>query len=301
MNEAEFLVEETHRFAENKGTVVQKTSKGLGWTGAYLSVQSEEPYTKSFEAIPDIFVSVIDVGPMKARVGMNESVCQLRAPSRSVCIFPDNMAFDTDLQSKITTTHLHLRRSLLDQVAGGMYRGDPADIQLLARMPTYDPMIDQLCHAMRDTVDEDPASSALFVEHMTCALAAHLIRKHSNAGGRRMQPPKGGGLSEWRMNRTREIIEARLSEQLTLAELAADACMGPDHFGRLFKRTAGISLYQFVIQRRIDRARHLLAETNLPIAQIALECGFADQVHLTRVFGRAVGTTPAAFRREMRK
>lgn len=97
------------------------------------------------------------------------------------------------------------------------------------------------------------------------------------------------------------MIESKLGGQLTLAHLAADAGMGGDHFGRLFKRTAGISLYQFVIRCRIDRARHLLAETSMPIAEIALECGFADQVHLTRAFGRIVRTTPAAFRKKMRE
>lgn len=298
MDATEFSVDDTHGFTKLDGFNIHQSSEGLRWSSIYLSVQSEAPYSAEFDARTALLISVLDAGAIRARLSARDDVKPMNGLPGSVTVIPDKMAFHADLQTSIETTHLYLRRTVLDEVAEGMFTGDPSHHEFFARISVFDPVLVRLAHAVRDALDEDATSSALFVDHMAHALAAHLIVRHSNAGARRRQAQSPGGLSAREFDRARDMIDANLDKSLTNAGLAADSGYGAEHFGRLFKRTAGVTLHQFVIARRVDRARDLLTNTTRPIAEIAHECGFVDQVHLTRVFGRIVGTTPASFRKE---
>lgn len=79
-----------------------------------------------------------------------------------------------------------------------------------------------------------------------------------------------------------------------------EIALGEAQYARLFKRSMNTTFHQYVINRRVERARKLLTETNMPAAEIACECGFADQVHLTRLFKKIMGETPIKFRRAAR-
>lgn len=95
-----------------------------------------------------------------------------------------------------------------------------------------------------------------------------------------------------------DYIEAHLGRRLDLDELAALAGMAPCTFSRHFRRTMGVAPYRHVQERRLRRARSLLSATALPVKEVAAQCGFADQAHMTRHFARRFGSTPAAFRKE---
>lgn len=107
-----------------------------------------------------------------------------------------------------------------------------------------------------------------------------------------------GGLAPWQAARVQRHVEAHIAERLHIAELAAIARLGEKHFARAFKATMGTSPHAYVVQRRIHRARALILETRLPLSQVALEAGLADQAHLSRLFRRFLGATPSACRRE---
>lgn len=106
-----------------------------------------------------------------------------------------------------------------------------------------------------------------------------------------------GGLSPAALRRVQVFVESSLSETIRLRDLAERAGLSPYHFARAFRRSAGMTPRAFVELRRVERARRLLAESTLPIAEIAIEAGFGSQSRLTTAFKRAVGFTPAAFRR----
>src|SRR5262245_14903342 len=93
-----------------------------------------------------------------------------------------------------------------------------------------------------------------------------------------------------------QFIEEHLPERLSIPDLALEVGISPFHFVRLFKQATGLTPHQYVVSRRVERARQLLADEVLSIAAIALDTGFASQSHLTEVFRRETGVTPAVYR-----
>jgi transcriptional regulator of acetoin/glycerol metabolism len=106
-----------------------------------------------------------------------------------------------------------------------------------------------------------------------------------------------GGLSARALRRVREYVQMHLSENIDLPMLAAVAELSLHHFAREFKQSAGVTPHHYLIQKRIERAQQMLAQTDLPLAEIAYAVGFSDQGHLARHFRGLIGTTPREFRR----
>ena len=104
------------------------------------------------------------------------------------------------------------------------------------------------------------------------------------------------GLAAWQERLAKEVLLQHLER--SVSQVASVCGLSRSHFTRQFKLSAGLAPLEWLRQQRIDRARHLLAEHRLPLAAIALECGFFDQAHLSRVFTRAVGVPPLAWQQQ---
>ena len=105
------------------------------------------------------------------------------------------------------------------------------------------------------------------------------------------------GLAPLQRARITSYVDANLAKRLSTAEFAALVRLSTSRFRRAFKTSLGCSPHEYVIQRRIVRAKMLMLETGISLAQIALECGLADQAHLSRLFRRRVGISPSVWRR----
>ncbi len=101
-----------------------------------------------------------------------------------------------------------------------------------------------------------------------------------------------GGLPQHKLTLVTDYISDRLEEELSLNELAAIAQLSPYHFSRAFKQSTGISPHRYVIQQRIERAKQLLLQGKMSLADVAIACGFSHQSHLNRHFKRLTGVTP---------
>jgi len=107
----------------------------------------------------------------------------------------------------------------------------------------------------------------------------------------------GGKLAPWQLSRVTRFIGANMGEKIGPDDFANLTRLSTSHFARAFRATVGESPHAYLIRRRIDRAKELMLETNLPLARIALDCGLADQAHMTRLFTRVVGVSPGKWRR----
>jgi AraC family transcriptional regulator len=113
-------------------------------------------------------------------------------------------------------------------------------------------------------------------------------------------PAGHGGLAPWQALKVTRHVEANLADRLSIGELAGLARLSNNYFARAFKTSLGCTPHSYVIERRIEQAKRILLETDTPLSQVALDCGMADQAHLSRLFRRLVGETPSVWRRQNR-
>ena len=106
-----------------------------------------------------------------------------------------------------------------------------------------------------------------------------------------------GSLAAWQARRVHLHIETNLAQRLHTHALARVVNLSPSHFCRAFKRTFGVTVHRYLMQKRVERAQHLMLNTADELSSIAVSCGMSDQSHLTRWFRRVLGETPAAWRR----
>jgi AraC-like DNA-binding protein len=148
--------------------------------------------------------------------------------------------------------------------------------------------------------EEACRAQRLFADEIGGAVGLHLLRRYSNLRETNFynSEPKRGGLATWQVNRVSEYLQSDLAGDPSLAELASLLGISTEHFCRAFKVSTGLPPHAWLVARRVERARELLAATNLPIEEIAAEVGYAEPSHLARLFRRAHGVSPTQYRRE---
>jgi AraC family transcriptional regulator len=152
--------------------------------------------------------------------------------------------------------------------------------------------------AVNDELTADGTGGRLAAESLANLLAVHLLR---NASAPRAARRPVGGLTRGRLRAVVEYIEEYLDGNPTLDELAAVSHLSAYHFARQFKAATGLPPHQYVIARRVERAKLLLeGDGERPLAEIAALVGFSDQSQFTRHFKRLAGATPGQFRRSAR-
>lgn len=137
--------------------------------------------------------------------------------------------------------------------------------------------------------------STMFGEHLVAALCHHVFAAYS-AGHEPLERNDSSAISPSMAALLREYVQDRLNKRIRLEELAALTGMAPKPFLKAFRRAFGTTPAQYVIDRRVQSARALLADTALTITEIALMTGFSHHAHLTRTFSQRLGTPPSRYR-----
>lgn len=166
-------------------------------------------------------------------------------------------------------------------------------VELLPIINPSDPLIYQIGLTLKAELESGGIGGRLYVDAMTTALMAHLLRHYSVQNY--SLPSTINGLPKRVLQKVTDYIHDHLDQDLTLETLAAIAHMSSSYFSRLFKQSTGLSPHQYVIQCRIDRGKQLLREGKLSIAEIAYSLGFTHQSHFSHHFKRLVGYSPKAF------
>ena len=150
----------------------------------------------------------------------------------------------------------------------------------------------ELSTALTETLRDERSSAAACLQRAKALLLA-------DCGSSPQPAEKNGrrGLAPWQVGRVLAHIEANLSAPIKNQDLAAIARLSIYHFNVAFRNSVGDPPHAYIIRRRIERAQGLMLSTNRALSDIAAECGLADQAHFTRLFGKIVGESPAAWRR----
>jgi transcriptional regulator GlxA family with amidase domain len=158
-------------------------------------------------------------------------------------------------------------------------------------------------HRLRSAVVELSTALTETLRDERTSAAARLQRAQAMLHGLEVKSPQSvenevrRGLAPWQVRKVLAHIEANLGTQMRNKDLAAVARLSEYHFNVAFRNSVGEAPHGYVVRRRVERAQGLMLSTEKPLSEIALECGLADQAHLTRVFRNIVGETPAAWRR----
>jgi AraC family transcriptional regulator len=149
----------------------------------------------------------------------------------------------------------------------------------------------ELCRAIRSALDDERGTAEDSLRR-----AAEILQELGETQATTKEEVRGG-LAPWQIRRVTSYVEAHLDRSIRNEDLANFVRLNPSHFGRVFRNSFGEPPHEYVIRRRVERAQGLMLSTDAPLSAIALDCGLADQAHLSRLFRRIVGESPRAWRR----
>jgi AraC-like DNA-binding protein len=190
----------------------------------------------------------------------------------------------------------YLPRSALDDIA--KQTGAPR-IGELAYQPGIgheDSVVRHLGASLLEALHRPDEANQLFIDHAMLALTAHVVQTYG--GLRRSAELARGGLAPWQARRACERLESDLGGTLSLQQIAAEFDLSVSHFSRAFRISTGLPPHQWLLRQRVKAAQQLMTVRDLPLSEIAMSAGFANQSHFTRVFTAVVGVSPGAWRRE---
>ncbi len=176
----------------------------------------------------------------------------------------------------------------LVQSAGG--KSSTRIVQSLAASP---PKIEHLMRALEHESNQPSTHDDFGLECIATAIALALSQ---HAGVTAISSEAGPRLAPRQIRAVQSYVDEHLEQSIALAELAATAGLSPFHFLRAFKQSLGLTPGQYVLDRRMERARSLLKSSNRSVAEVGICVGFAHSSHFTRAFRRAVGMAPSIFR-----
>lgn len=276
----------TYRKSEFVATQVRRDQPGLGLT---------LPHERSDTFLASIFLGKWHDGDLWCD---GRHMRRTGTLSGALGIYDLRQEWVTDLQDPFAAIHIYIPLRALNQLADEL-RAPP--IQAL-RCPADAPIVDEtmlhLASALLPVLAEPDRASALFVDYIFAAMAAHVGRCY---GGLASTVERiSGGLAPWQERMVKEMLLDDLAGDPSLSDLAHACGLSNRHLARAFKVTTGLPPHRWLLRRRIERAQELLERSDLDICDIALACGFADQSHLTRSFQALIGDSPGSWRRKRR-
>ena len=238
-------------------------------------------------------------------------IFQLRGETRIQCRL-GNKAFDEHLTSgamalvpamnenfgrwsdSVFAAFIQLSPQIIDRLADTAFAGDPERVELLPMLNIHDPVLQSLLTELCYELRQPSPLGVLFAESAAQTMMLHLLRKYSNKTVRLTAPR--GTFSERQRRVIDDYIEGHFDQKISLAELASLLFMSVAHFERQFRATMGYAPYQYVLERRLERAKWMLEASAMSVYEVGRQCGFANQSHFTRHFSGKYGVSPAKYR-----
>jgi len=240
---------------------------------------------------------IVQLGPaveVTARIGELSFEESLRPGA--IAIVPAGTSFHWHQSDSAAThmLHLYLHPNFLRKIAESM-EVDHTQISIASQFGIRDEHIHNIAMSLHYELKDGNVIGRLYADSLAKVLAMQLVRRYSHFKDLQMTR---GGMAPRKLRKAIEFIHENLDkeETLALATVANAVQMSYSHFSRAFKQSMGVSPNVYMTERRIERAKKLLSETDLRIVDVALRTGFASQSHFTTTFRRLVWTTPKAFR-----
>ncbi|MBR0690116.1 helix-turn-helix transcriptional regulator [Bradyrhizobium manausense] len=192
--------------------------------------------------------------------------------------------------------HFYLPRSALDGIADQSAAPRVGELPSQLGVGHDDPVIRHIGGALLQALRRPTETNQLFIDHMMLAFTTHAAQTYGKLRWG-VKVPRSG-LAPWQLKRAYEKLDADLGGTLSLPQLAAEFGLSVSYFSRAFRISAGLPPHQWLLRQRVKAAMQLMTVGDLPLSEIAIAVGFANQSHFTKVFSAQVGVSPATWRRE---
>jgi AraC family transcriptional regulator len=227
--------------------------------------------------------------------GLGTQVCDLRAGES--CLYDLKRGPGALLDKPYHTLVFYLPRAALDAIADDANAPRIRDLSYKPGAGVNDVTISSLGSLLLPALRHPDQANALFVGHILLAVGVHVALTYG--GMRPMSQPARGGLAPWQERRAKEILRANLKGRVALKEVARECGLSVGYFSHAFRRTLRVAPHKWLIEQRVVLSKEKLRDDGLSLSDVAAECGFSDQSHLTRAFRQTVGVSPGAWRRAL--
>ncbi len=293
-----FTVAETHGRALRGDNRLIAHSPAIGWRSLYAAILEEAPFEATEPPVghPSLIYHLCRPTAVARKVEGTRREKALIGPRR-FCFTPGGATTQWEHSGHPEILQVYLRQSIYEAAVGEMYGCEATKAPLVPRFAILDPLLEQLAITITAALRDGTVEDGLYVDTLAHMIAVHLARQHC-LRSRVVPGPAAKIVSGPKMRRLIEFVEENLDRDLSLEAMAGEVGISPLYLPRAFKGAVGQSPHQYVLARRIERARELLRDTDLPIVDVALSSGFSSQSHLSNWFVRMVGVSPAAYRRQ---
>ena len=278
-------------------SIVLETSETLGWQSLHVSVVGGEPPESPIvqRTVPDLWLAM-GIDPIEIEGAIDGREVHLNEPAGRVSVVAPATPFRVRRLNNASVLHAFIRRRILADVAAEMFERDIDSYEIVSRFGINDPSLAFLLYSLKAALNQPACDSTeLKIEYLSRALAVHVLQENTNLT--RERPIPSTPLTPRSAELLADYIRTHLSEKLALDDLAVLAGLNRTNLIRQFKASFRQTPHQYVINARVDLAKELLEKSNLPVAEVAVTCGFKERTHLAAAFKRLMGVTPSRYRR----
>jgi AraC family transcriptional regulator len=190
----------------------------------------------------------------------------------------------------------HLQLGISDAALMASSDGAYGEVELHPSRKFADPRLSALVAAARAEMVAGFPSGRLFMDSVEQAMAVTLVEGHAV----RHRPVQiyRGGLGSARLRRIKELVDAKMGDDLSLDEMAQSIGLSTAHFARMFRKSTGETPHQFVLRQRVERAKTMLRVPDARVLDVAVACSFTTQQHFAQVFRDVCGVSPTQYRQD---
>ncbi|MGG6263829.1 helix-turn-helix domain-containing protein [Leptolyngbya sp. AN03gr2] len=282
------LTEEAHR-----RIVVDAPTQSFSMQKRFYFGQYDEPFLETPEhSHPHHEIVILHFEEATPVEFALDGKVQVAKVTHSTTLFPAALSHQAkcDAQSRFSILTLDLA-----QISLSAYEEtEGRSMELQPQLTHFDPVIGHIEQLLELEMQSAQSINFLYVDSLMTALSVHLLKKYT-VEKPRLRDNFGNG-SSYQLRPAVDYMHEHLEETLSLERIAQVVGMSRYHFIRCFKQAIGISPHQYLLRQRVDRAKQLLQNSQMPLSDIADSCGFSNQSHFTTSFKQQTGATPRHFR-----
>ena len=290
------------------GNTLVSPDKILEWIPGTMTMDSSErdwkgitlkgyQYDRQEAAIPlmrDYMIVAYDGAPTTMRRSSGGPTQSARVGKGTISLLTRAEESTWSWAEPIKVRHIYLGHESIQSTALTVFGRDPQSIEIDDHISAADPLILDCFRMLENELQNGEFGQRLMVDALRSQIAVHLLRHYAKI---RLTNETGFAFSQTLQRRIIELIEDRLSENISLDDLSDSVGLSPFHFSRQFKAEFGQAPYAYVIRKRVAKAQEMLRQGNTALKVVALDCGFSDQSHFCRTFRKVVGATPTEYQR----